>query len=374
MKPDADVIILGAGIVGLSTAAELARRGATVAVLDPHHPGGRGTRAAAGVAVPSLRLLRDPVLAQFAAAAQGRLDAQVREWSDAGVSYGHGVIRPAWNERERQELTAAADLRPEALGDWLEPDQLRSREPALAGAAVLGGFATGAGHVVDTGRYLELLGERCRSLGVTLALGTPVTGVSDGRPVEVQVPGRRWTAGQVVVAAGAWSGRIPGLPALPVSPLRGQLIELDPGAGPRPSGIISGRTYLCPAPDGRAAIGATEERAGYTEQVTVAGVAYLLGRVVARIPTARGAAIVSLRSGLRAATPDGRPLIGRVPGTSAVWIGSGHGGQGILTGPLTGWMLAGLVCGDNVEVPAGFAPGRGFEPVQAGEPGARADG
>src|SRR5690606_12852536 len=106
VKPDADVIILGAGIVGLSTAAELARRGATVAVLDPHHPGGRGTRAAAGVAVPSLRLLRDPVLAQFAAAAQGRLDAQVREWSDAGVSYGHGVIRPSWNERERQELTA----------------------------------------------------------------------------------------------------------------------------------------------------------------------------------------------------------------------------------------------------------------------------
>lgn len=374
MRPDADVIILGAGIVGLSAAAELSRRGARVTVLDMHHRGGRGTRAAAGVAIPSLRLLRDPVLAQFATAAKGRLDAQVREWSDGGVSHGHGVIRPAWNERERQELTAAAELRPEALGDWLEPDQLRSREPALAGAAVLGGFATGAGYVVDTDRYLGLLGERCRSLGVTLAFSSRVTGVSDGRPVEVQVPGRRWTAGQVVVAAGAWSGRIPGLPALPVSPLRGQLVELEPGSGPGPSGIISGRTYLCPAPDGRAAIGATEEWAGFTEQVTVAGVAYLLGRVVARIPTVREAAIASIRSGLRAATPDGRPLIGRVPGTSAVWIGSGHGGQGILTGPLTGWMLAGLACGGNVEVPAGFAPGRDFEPVPVGEHGVRTDG
>ncbi|GIF05432.1 NAD(P)/FAD-dependent oxidoreductase [Actinoplanes siamensis] len=360
MNERADVVVVGAGVVGLSAACELAARGAGVVVVDASPRGGDGSRAAAGVAVPSLRLLTDPVLARFVDEAAARLHADV---ATAGppLRLGERVLRPAWTAGERAELERAAQRAPAALGRWLEPDELRACEPVLDGADVLGGFAVDRGYVVDTDAYLDSLARRCAVAGAEIVLGCPVLEIRDGAPATVRAERRSWTAEQVVVAAGPWSGRIGGLPPLPVRPVRGQIVELACAGMPLRS-VVSGRTYVCPAADARIGVGSTEEAAGFDDRVTAAGVAFLLAKVVSRFPRLRDATFAGARAGLRAATPDGRPSIGRYPGTSRVLVGTGHGGQGILTGPYTGWALAELVERRAVDLPAEFDPGRTARP------------
>jgi len=358
-----DVAIIGAGIVGLSAACALLARGARVAVADGDPLGGQGSRAAAGVAIPSLRLLADPVLARFVADAAGALHDDL-EKRPARLRMGRGVIRPAWSPAERDELETAATVAPAALGTWHDAAELAEREPVLQGAKILGGFAAADGYVVDTGAYLDSLLDQALQAGATVLRGCQVHEVAGGVPARVRAGEQTWEAGAVIVAAGPWSARIPGLPALPVYPLRGQLVELADDSV-RLNAIVSSRTYLCHAPGGRLGTGATEERAGFVSEVTAAGLAYLLGRLVSRFPRLREARYHGCRSGLRASTPDGRPLIGAVPGAARVFVGTGHGGQGILTGTYTGQALADLVDGRQPHIPPAFDPAR---PMPAGGP------
>jgi glycine oxidase len=342
-----DALVIGAGVVGLSAAAELAGRGATVAVVDRSAPGGAGSRAAAGVAIPSLRLLSDPELYDFVQVGARRLNESV---TGEDVCRGSGVVRPAWAKEERAELDELASQHPDALGEWLSGDELADLEPLLVDSGALGGYLVPAGYTVDAGRYLDVLLGRCRSLGIDVTLGAEVAvSGENGDALIVRSDTREWHALQVVVAAGAWSGSLPGLPPLPVYPLRGQMIRL---AGVSTTRIISGRTYLCPSGDDGVAVGATEERAGFTDTVTVAGLAFLLGRVATRFPRLRSAAVSRTWSGLRSASPDGRPLIGRYPGTTRVLVGAGHSGQGILTGAYTGYLLAELADGRDIDLPS----------------------
>ncbi|HZM76523.1 MAG TPA: FAD-dependent oxidoreductase [Candidatus Limnocylindrales bacterium] len=356
-----DVVIIGAGIVGLSAACTLLARGARVMVADGDPLGGQGSRAAAGVAIPSLRLLADPVLSAFVAKAAGALHADLDK-RDAQLRMGRGVIRPAWSPSERDQLETAAAVAPAALGAWHEAGELAQREPVLEGAQIVGGFACADGYVVDTSAYLDSLLDQTVQAGATIVRGCQVHEVTGGVPAKVQAGEQTWEAGAVIVAAGPWSARIPGLPALPVYPLRGQMVELADDSV-RLNAIVSGRTYLCHAPGGRFGVGATEERAGFAPDVTAAGLAYLLGRLVSRFPRLRQARYHSCRSGLRASTPDGRPLIGAVPGAARVFVGTGHGGQGILTGTYTGQALADLVDQRRPDIPQEFDPAR---PMPAG--------
>lgn len=365
MTSPVDVVVIGAGVVGLSTAVQLSRQGVGVVVVDRSMTGGEGSRAAAGVAIPSLRLLADPPMRDFAAVGATHLDEAVAEWREThdGLCRGDGVLRPAWTPAEQTELESLARRSPKALGDWLTVEQVMEREPVLRDSQILGAFAAASGYVVDAGLYLDLLGARCRQLGVELVLGEAVTSVRENSVVEVTTSGREWRADQVVVAAGAWSGQVPGLGALPVYPMRGQMVRFV-GMGLSLRGIVSGRTYLCPSGSDGIVTGATEERAGFDNGVTVAGLAYLLGRAASRFPRTRTASVARTWSGLRSASPDGRPIIGRYPGMTRVLVGTGHGGQGILTGAYTGLLLADMCAGHRIDLPTELRSDRQPGPVR----------
>jgi len=127
---------------------------------------------------------------------------------------------------------------------------------------------------------------------------------------------------------------------VPVAPVKGQMLALEPVA-PRGGPILWSRdVYLVPRRDGELRVGATVERAGFDARPTAAGVAQLLGGACALVPALRDAALARVWAGLRPGTPDDLPLVGAAPGAPGAWLPAGHYRNGILLAALTGAALA----------------------------------
>lgn len=361
------VLILGSGVVGLSAARRLARQGAEVEVLEADEPGARGSRAAAGVAIPSVRLLEDPAMLAFTREARAALDEDLSALPDAGqLRRGEGILRITADERTRDALAERAGASSEWLGAWVDARRLVELEPVLEGGGAFGAFLSEAGHMVDTEAYLNALLRDLARLGGRVHFNQGARWVEEGGGggVTVRTESATWRADQLVVCAGAWSGGIPGLRALPVRPLRGQMLTLrHPALSLRR--VVSGPTYLAPWRAGDIVVGATEEEAGFAEQVTLTGILHLTAAVARLAPLLREARFERAWAGLRSATPHGQPLIGRYPGTRSVWLGTGHGGQGILTGALTGRLLCELLQTGQSEGAKPFEPTASLERIKS---------
>lgn len=360
MKQQADVIILGAGVVGLSAARRLAARGATVVVLDLATPGGQGSRAAAGVAIPSLRLLNDPAMLHFVSAAKTALEADLATLPYVGgtLRRGVGIMRVLTSAQARAQLEAAVVGEIGLLGRWLDPDEAVALEPVLAGTQIEGAFLNDEGYLIDTESYITALLHDTGARGVTVRLGEGAVLVRETeRGVEVQIPHGMLNGDRLVVAAGAWSGAIPGLPPLPIRPLRGQMMTL---MHPRlsVSRIICNERggYLAPWRAGEIVVGATEEEAGFANHTTPSGMVYLSLTVNRTAPALRDARVVRTWSGLRAASVDGRIMLGAYPSLHHTVIAAGHGSQGILTGALSGHAVDEIIATGHSEVAAAFVP------------------
>jgi glycine/D-amino acid oxidase-like deaminating enzyme len=153
----------------------------------------------------------------------------------------------------------------------------------------------------------------------------------------------------VVVAAGSWSGQVAveGAEPAPVTPVRGQLLHLA-WTSDSPSRVLWGeRCYAIPWPDGTVLVGATVEQAGFDESATVDGVRGLLDAAAELLPAARAARFVSVRVGLRPATPDHLPIIGRSAAMPSVFYATGHYRNGVLLAPLTARLVADAILDDH---------------------------
>ncbi|WP_335929711.1 FAD-dependent oxidoreductase [Myxococcus xanthus] len=359
MTPGADILILGAGVVGLSAARRLSALGASVTVLDAVDPGGRGSRAAAGVAIPSVRLFDDPVMLAFARAGRGTLAEDLASLPGGDqLRRGNGILRIVADAKARDALAAKAVADAEGLGTWRDAASLVSLEPALEGTPLFGAFETDQGHLVDTDGYVDALLKAAAHVGVQLRLGVAARSVSESSTgIEVQTEGETLRADRLLVCAGPWSAGVEGLPSLPLKPVRGQMLVVhQPGL--HLTRVVSGPSYLAPWRSGEIVVGATEEDAGFVEQVTPAGLLHLSATVAKLAPRLRDARFVRAWAGLRAATPDGHPYIGRHPGTRRTYVATGLGGQGILTGAYTGALLAELVAHGHCAAAEPFAPAR----------------
>ncbi|MGH0028791.1 MAG: NAD(P)/FAD-dependent oxidoreductase, partial [Myxococcota bacterium] len=146
--------------------------------------------------------------------------------------------------------------------------------------------------------------------------------------------------------------------ALPVEPVRGQILSLEapPGCGPM---LVDEHLYLVPKRDGRLVVGATEERVGFDDRVTAEGVAALLRDAFALAPSLADRAFLEAWSGLRPATPDGLPIIGPAPGLPGLLLACGHYRNGVMLSPVTGELVADLVHGRPLpDDAAAFDPAR----------------
>jgi glycine oxidase len=189
----------------------------------------------------------------------------------------------------------------------------------------------------------------------------------------VRAGDRQYVADAAVVALGSWSRRlrVRHVAALPVRPVRGQLIALDWSIGRRPQRIVWGpHCYTVPWSDGTLLVGATVEDAGFDEHPTTAGVQALASAVVDLLPESSRARFEGVRVGLRPALPDGLPAIGPLLRAPRVVIATGHYRNGVLFAPLTATMVARWLL-DNVrdELFAATSPDRfaGVSEMMGGE-------
>jgi glycine oxidase len=329
---DPDVLVVGGGPIGLSIAWRAQQRGLQVLVVDAGEGG--AWRAAAGMLAPATEAeYGEPELLDLGLRSAALYPDFCAELGDVGYR-SVGTLAVARDADEAAELDRLLEFR-RGLGlevERLLPSAARRAEPGLAPTVRLALDVPGD-RSVDPRR---LVAELERRVAVTRAR------VREVRPDGVTLDsGERLGGARVVVAAGAWSGR---LLDVPVRPVKGQVLRLRDPAGP---GLVqrtirAAHTYLVPRGDGRYVLGATMEERGWDTTATVGGVYELVRDMSEVVPGVLEMEIEETCVALRPATPDNLPIIGELDG---VVVATGHHRNGILLAPLTAELVADLLTG-----------------------------
>ena len=346
-----DVIIVGAGIIGQAVAWELAARGANVRILDARGTGQGASRASAGVLAPTIEGHSDDALLKITSCSLGMWDgfvARLRQDATQPVEYERtGTLEVALNDTQTAELAAAArHLRDAGVRhSWIEGAAVRDLEPLLSDRASAGLLIAEHGYV-RVQQLMDALAGAAARHGVTVSVARVLrVEAADRGPVRVITAAETLTADAVVLAAGAWSSQVAITPsaAVPVRPIRGQLLHVQMAQAAL-SRVTWGRDcYLVPWRDGSVLVGATVEDAGFDEHATVDGMDQLLGSARELLPALAAATFKEVRVGLRPATADELPIVGRSSTMPAVFYATGHYRNGVLLAPLTAIMLADLI-------------------------------
>ena len=366
-----DVVVVGAGAIGLACAWRAAQRGARVCVVDRGRPGAGASEVAAGMLVPVTEVdFGEGPLVRLKLASADSYPSFVSELEGAsGVDTGYrreGAVYVALDRDEAESLRRLHELQ-QSLGlesEWLTASAARELEPGLAPACAAGILAPGDGQV-DPRALVDALVLAAERAGARLVTGTEVVrGLVDGshlRGVE-SAGGDRYEAEHLVLACGCWSGGAAWLPEEarpPVRPVKGQVVHL--AGAPDFVARLPVHTqwvYVVPRPDGRVVVGATVEERGFDVSVTADAVLQLLREAYRVLPDVAELQWVGARAGLRPGTPDNAPLIGR--GTlEGLLLATGHYRNGILLAPATADAVVALLTGedpDQVALP--FAPER----------------
>ena len=376
-----DAVVVGGGAIGLAAAWRAAVAGLSVEVVDPS-PGGGASFAAAGMLAPvtEVHYGEEPLLGLNLASAR-RYPAFIAELEDAaGRRAGYracGTLAVAADNDDNAALGELFDFQ-RRLG--LEVTRLTSREcrglePALA-PSIRGGVRVEGDHQVDPRALTAALLDAGRAAGVRpIAARAAGVVVVDGRATGVRLDnGEVRPAGAVVLAAGAWTSGLAGLPpdvVPPIRPVKGQILRLrgpaaDPLLGGNLRGLVGGSpVYLVPRPDGRLVVGATAEEKGFDGAVTAGAVYGLLRDACALVPGVSELELAETTAAFRPGSPDNAPLVGATV-VDGLLLATGHHRNGILLTPVTADAVAALLTG--AAVPDVVAP---FDPRRFASSGAR---
>jgi glycine oxidase len=349
----ADVAIVGAGVIGCALARELAVRGLDVVVIERGHPGAEASSAAAGLLAPQAEALCPGPFFDLTLLSRSLYPAWVEELSaETGLPVGYnpcGILRVAfgdggrllrdfgWQTEARLSLEVKEAAAVSAMTDGRISGEIREglffRDEAIVDSARLtqalarSGEMRGVRFLAETAARRFLLENRiCRGVE------------TDRGPVE---------ADRVVNAAGAWAGFDSALPfAIPIQPVRGQMVELKLVGRELPTVVQSDEVYLVPRKGGSVLAGATVEHVGFRNEVTARGVLGLIAAAIRLLPDLSEASFVRAWAGLRPGTPDGWPILGASP-VPGLYLATGHFRNGILLAPVTARLLADAVTGSH---------------------------
>jgi glycine oxidase len=270
--------------------------------------------------------------------------------SDAQMSVDYddtGTLVVAMDADEVRSLRRLLEFQRE-LGlpaDWLSGDDCRDAEPMLSPRAV-GGVRAPQDHRIDNRLLVDALHLAAARRGVRIHAHTEVTEIrfDGGRVCGVSAGSDHFEAGRVIVAAGAWSRQIGGIPEAllpPVRPVRGQMIALlmDQDAPLIRRTIRGRRAYCVPRRDGRLLVGATSEERGFDRQLTAGGIYELLRGVYELLPGSYELPMIDSWAGFRPGSSDNRPILGPTS-VEGLLYATGHHRGGILLTPVTAWAMA----------------------------------
>ncbi|MDP8959133.1 MAG: glycine oxidase ThiO [Actinomycetota bacterium] len=361
-----DVLVIGGGLIGLGIAWRTSQAGLSVTVLD-EAPGQGASSVGAGLLAPVTEAhYGEEDLLELTLASARRYPGfvgELQEASDLDAGYRqNGTLVVA---KDGDDLAELEELHRHQAKLGLEVERLPGREcrrlePMLA-PSVRGGLLVEGDHQVDTLKLLAALQEACRRVGVAFVSERATRLEGDGR---VALSSGEWLeADRVVLAAGAWSGRIEGVPAeaVPVRPVKGQLLHL---MGPADflernlRGMVRGSgVYLVSRGDGRLVVGATVEEMGFDTSITAGAVYTLLRDAYQLLPGIVELRLTATLAGLRPGTPDNAPLLGEV--APRLVVATGHYRNGILLTPISAEAIAELLVeGKTPQLIEPFSPRR----------------
>ncbi len=359
MDDSVDVAIIGGGVMGCAIAWQLAERGVSCALVEKGEFGRGASGATAGVVGPLWHLdPQDRYLFRLGMRSLELFPQWASSLTEMGVNpefQQNGVLRLAFSEDEVEELRGFHRWQSELRMDvqWLNGAEIREREPHSSTQALAAIFSPEEGCIRGQ-RFCDALAHAAGRLGARLYERTEVTAITHegDRVTGIVTTAGHIAAGQVVLAAGPGSGiggrwAASGGPLdLPVRGVKGQRILLRrPGFMPG-TPVRNSSVYVVPRLDGNMLVASTREEGRTDETVTAEGVTTLISGAVMSFPMLADAAFVGGRAGVRPATPDGRPIIGPVPGVEGLTVATGHDAVGIILSPGTAelvvsWLLDG---------------------------------
>ncbi len=357
MRQNADVIVIGAGIIGAACADALAARGLQVTVVEQDAVGSGATAAGMGHLVAM-----DDNAAELALSSWS-----IRLWNEFVDEHPHnqeysrcGTI---WVASDEEELAAAkakgSNMRAHGLPcELLDAQALYGQEAALR-PGLAGGLLVGGDGLVYPPKSARILLDRARSRGAQLVAGA-VAAIED--QAVLLRDGHRLHADSIVLAAGARCAEL--LPALPLQAKKGhlaitdrypgfirhQLVELGYIKSAHAASGDSVAFNLQPRPTGQILIGSSRQFSASLD-AEPAMLSRMLRHAAGFVPQLTGLNVLRCWTGLRAASPDGLPLIGPWPARRGLWLATGHEGLGITTSLATAQLLAAQMTDGSVPIP-----------------------
>ena len=362
MLGSADVVVIGAGVVGCSVAYYLAREGVNVTILERESIGSGASAHATG----SLSLLG----AEFSPGASFELARasdfefqqivpELESATDIDLLYQRRPSLRLALDADEADLIKSLMVwqQPHVKMHWIDAREVQSIEPRLS-PSIIGAVYEDESAQLDSYRLNLALCRGAELLGANI-LYREVTGlVTNGTAISgVRTASGDISCGTVVVAAGTWSRAFTpslGFP-IPVRPLKGERLLLDYPGEPLPVLISSPkRGHMICRMDGFTSVGSTGGRdydqkeifwgEEFDRRPTAAARMELLQRAIDVLPDLERAELVQQLAGSRPLSPDGKPIIGPVPGREGVLLATGHTTKGIHLGPITGRIITDYVC------------------------------
>lgn len=357
-----EVIIVGAGAIGLLSAYRLAQVGVPVLLLESSLAGTEASWAGGGIVSPLYPWRYTSAVTALAHWSQDYypqlgntllqqtdIDPEVHETGLYWLDLEDEDDALAWAEREGRSLHR------------VDMDAVHAAVPSLGEGFSKAVFMPGVANVRNP-RLLQALRAALSQLpNVDIVERCPVTGfLREGqRVVGVRTAQGEMRADRVVVAAGAWSGKLLatlGL-ELPVRPMKGQMILFKCAEDFLPSMVLAKRRYAIPRRDGHILVGSTLEDVGFDKTPTEEALDSLRATAIDLLPALADAEVIKHWAGLRPASPEGVPYIGPVPGHDGLWLNCGHFRNGLVLAPASCQLLADLMTGNRPCVdPQPYAP------------------
>ena len=334
-----DVVVIGAGIVGSMTSYLLCRQGLSVTLMESATLGSHASGLAFGGLDPLNGVGVPEPLLDFSLFCFGR------QWSIAREFHGATGIDPQFRNRNRLYLAFNNEDVNQALSNevwmrdvpgfdvrWVDADAVRRLEPRVNPECIGGLFIGGMGSV-DSYRLTMSALRAAERFGTKLvmqrATGLRYTG---GRATAVTYEGGQIEAGVVVIAMGPWSRLVTewcGVPA-PVEPLKGQILRFRQEGQPFNVSLNYQGNYVDSKADGLIWAGSTEEEDGFNNNPSSRGRDSIMADLAKMAPSVVSAQLMNHTACLRPVTPDGIPIVGRLPGWDNLYLATGAGRKGIL--------------------------------------------
>ncbi|MFL5242798.1 MAG: NAD(P)/FAD-dependent oxidoreductase [Gemmataceae bacterium] len=354
MSHSPDVLILGGGVIGLTTAYYLDREGFSVAVIDKGEMGKEASWAGAGIIPPGNPDRTSAPYEKLRALSSAMYPGLSRELLEAtGIGNGYFVCGGLeWLEADEESIVEA--WRDEGIEFvYAEPGQIRQLQPALSAECSSAYFLPGMAQVRNP-RHLKALLAWCSGRVELLPHHIVQAFERKGDRVIAAITGTsRFQANQFLIATGAWTDGILSQIGLQagIHPVRGQIALLNTGQPLLTRILLQGRRYLVSRNDSRVLVGSTEEDAGFEKRTTAFAIQELLTFAQSLVPGLARAEVEKCWAGLRPGSSDGLPFLGRVPGFDNLFVAAGHFRSGIQLSPATGLVMAELMVGKKPTIP-----------------------